>query len=412
MTETRSDDVIPEPRRFRLPRPGRRTAIVAAILLALAVLGVAGVSWATLDYSNDYAGRILPGTRVAGVDVSGMTHDQALIAVRDAIQPQLTREIEVSYKDKTWTVTPKEIGAKSDAENAVSAALAASRETSFFKRMNMRLFGEDLGFTRDVAITYPRQGVRGFVKGIASSYELEVRDAELDYSSNWVEIVPERAGRDVIETKSQRALMRAFRRGSDDAPLAVKKIEPNVTAEDFDQVLLLRIGENKLYLYEDGEITQSWTVATGQPEYPTPTGVYEVTEKRYMPTWYNPDPEGWGASMPLTIPPGPSNPLGIRALNWSAEAIRFHGTSATYSLGYNASHGCVRLSNEEVVGLYDVVDVGTPIVSIQVGGLKPLYGSAPDPIVVEADSGASAPATDSQERDSGSSQGDGQKKDG
>jgi hypothetical protein len=165
-------------------------------------------------------------------------------------------------------------------------------------------------------------------------------------------------------------------------PLPVEILEPEVTAASFEQVLLLRIGENMLYLYNDGEITNSWVVATGQPEYMTPTGVYSITEKRYLPTWVNPAPDTWGADLPAEIPPGPDNPLGVRALNWSAPAIRFHGTEATYSLGYNASHGCVRMSNTEVTQLYDMVDVGTPIVSLVAAPLKPLYVSAPDPTPV------------------------------
>jgi lipoprotein-anchoring transpeptidase ErfK/SrfK len=83
-----------------------------------------------------------------------------------------------------------------------------------------------------------------------------------------------------------------------------------------------------------------------------------------MPTWVNPDPEGWGASMPAMIPPGPSNPLGLRAINWSASGIRFHGTSDIGSIGTPASHGCVRMYNEDVIELYDMVEVGTPIVSM------------------------------------------------
>jgi L,D-transpeptidase ErfK/SrfK len=173
-----------------------------------------------------------------------------------------------------------------------------------------------------------------------------------------------------------------------------------VPKDKYDQILLLRIGENKLYLYEDGKITRRWTVATGQPEYPTPTGLYEITLKRYMPTWVNPDPTGWGASMPLSIPPGPGNPLGLRALNWSAPAIRFHGTSATYSLGYNASHGCVRMANEDVIELYDTVDIGTPIVSTIVAPLKPMYASAPDPTVVATD------GSDAADSDEGADSGD------
>jgi lipoprotein-anchoring transpeptidase ErfK/SrfK len=177
--------------------------------------------------------------------------------------------------------------------------------------------------------------------------------------------------------------MSALKDGEGGAGLDVTTLEPEVTADAYDQVLLTRIGENKLYLYQDGKITHSWVVATGLPEYPTPTGLYSLIEKRYMPTWVNPAPDTWGASMPESIPPGPNNPLGLRALNWSAPAIRFHGTSATYSLGFNASHGCVRMSNEDVIQLYDMIEVGTPIVSVQAGPNRPLYTSPsidPNPV--------------------------------
>ncbi len=138
------------------------------------------------------------------------------------------------------------------------------------------------------------------------------------------------------------------------------------------------------------------------PEYPTPTGLWEVTEKRYMPTWINPDPSGWGASMPASIPPGPGNPLGLRAINWSAPAIRFHGTDAIYSLGYNASHGCVRMANADVIELYDMIEVGTPIVSVQAGAYRPLY-SAPavdDPTVV-ADSDSDSGSAEGEKKENG-----------
>jgi hypothetical protein len=270
----------------------------------------------------------------------------------------------------------------------VNAAVDASASQTFMDKVRMRVLGEELAFERPVSFTYPRAGVRGFVEALSSRLHLEPRDASLDYSSGWVEITQDRTGREVNSPKARTRLMQALRQGSPNVTLPVRVLEPEVTAESYDQVLLVRIGENRLYLYEDGEITHSWSVATGQPEYMTPTGVYEITEKRYLPTWINPAPTTWGADLPPEIPPGPDNPLGVRALNWSAPAIRFHGTEATYSLGYNASHGCVRLSNAEVVQLYDLVDVGTPVVSLVAGALKPLYVSSPDPTPVAGDAGA------------------------
>ena len=379
-TGSASTDVLPAPtgHRFRLslPRLGRKTLIAFA---AVFLLAFSGVAYATYDYDQEYNGELFPGVVIAGVDVGGMTPDEAFRAVTDAAKIELDRNITVRYKEKTWTVTPRELGAKSNARALVDAAFAASEDTGVLKKMGMAVFGGDLDLERDLGITYPRQGVRGFVSGIASAIDRDPIDAGVDYSSGWLEFVEPKEGRTVLVKKSRRHLSRALKNGDDKVVLAVKSTKPKVNAQKWDKVLLLRIGENKLYLYEDGKITKEYTVATGQPEYPTPTGEYYITEKRYMPTWVNPDPTGWGASMPLSIGPGPGNPLGTRALNWDASGIRFHGTEATYSLGYNASHGCVRLSMPDVEELYELVDVGTPIVSLVASPLDPMYESSPDP---------------------------------
>ena len=369
-----SADVLPaeKRRRFRpsLPRFGRRTA---AVLVALFVLAFSGVAYATYDYDQDYSGKLLPGIVIAGVDVGGMTPAEAFRAVDAAGRIQLDRKITVRYKEKTWTVTPRDLGAKSNARDLVDEAAAASNDTGMLTKAAMAVFGDELDLESELAITYPRQGIKGFIQGVATALDREPIDASVDYSSGWIEFIEAKEGRTVLLKQSRRALSRALKRERDRVTLAVKTTQPAVTEQKWDKVLLLRIGENKLYLYQDGKITHEYTVATGLPEYPTPTGEYYITEKRYLPTWVNPDPEGWGASMPASIGPGPGNPLGTRALNWSIGGIRFHGTEATYSLGYAASHGCVRLSMPDIEELYDLVDVGTPIVSLISSSPEPLY---------------------------------------
>lgn len=388
-------DLTPERRRFwsRLPKPGRKTAIAIGVLFGIMALGGAGVSYATMSYSDNYGGRLLPGMTIAEVPVGGMDRAEAIAAVRTAIGPQLNRGIEIEWKKKDWSVTPKELGARGNVRKVVDAAFAASNDTTFFEKMQMRFLDQDLSWERSVAIIYPRQGARGFIEGIAKSVDTEPVDAAIDYSSGWVEIAPPEDGHKVQANRARKSLMRALRNGTDRIALPVATLKPDVTEDDFDQILLVRSGENKLYLYEDGAIARQWKVATGQPEYMTPTGLYSVTELRYEPTWVNPSPDTWGANMPASIPPGPNNPLGVRAINWSAPAIRFHGTSAEYSLGYNASHGCVRMSNPDVIELYDLVKVGTPIVSVVAGELKPLYASAPDPIPTAENEGDQEPTS-------------------
>ena len=101
-----NDDVLVT--RLRRLRLSRRTTIVLATLAGLLVLGAGGVAWATYDYTNDYAGRLLPGAVVAGVDVGGMSPADAIEAVGEAIQPRLDAELTVRWEDRTWTANEYE----------------------------------------------------------------------------------------------------------------------------------------------------------------------------------------------------------------------------------------------------------------------------------------------------------------
>jgi lipoprotein-anchoring transpeptidase ErfK/SrfK len=360
----------------RLPRPGKWTTLALGVVAAAALIAVAGIAYAGYDYSRKYEGRILPGASIAGVDVGGMTRSEALRVVRQAVRPELHREFTVEARGRKWVVKPRELGAVSTARRAVDSALSASETASFIEKTRMRVFGSTFDHDQAVQLRYPRAAAADFVEQIAARYDREAADAEIDYSTGWVKVVKEHTGREVRIGASVKALRSALNQDADEAALSVAIEQPEVTRSAFQRVLLVRIGENKVYLYENGRITHEWLVATGLPEYQTPTGVYSVQEKRYMPTWVNPAPDTWGKSMPESIPPGPSNPLGLRAINWSAPAIRFHGTSATYSLGFNASHGCVRMSNDDVITLYDIIQVGDPIVSVEVAPYRPLYTSS------------------------------------
>ena len=65
------------------------------------------------------------------------------------------------------------------------------------------------------------------------------------------------------------------------------------------------------------------------------------------------------------MPPGPENPLGDRWIGfWSDgnNVIGFHGTPNRESVGRAASHGCVRMYNEDIRQLFDMVDLGTPVI--------------------------------------------------
>ncbi len=124
--------------------------------------------------------------------------------------------------------------------------------------------------------------------------------------------------------------------------------------------IVVDVGDLKLYLYRGGKLIKSYSVATGQAKYPTPTGSFVVTSKLMNPTWYPPNSDWAKDAKP--IPPGVDNPLGTRWIGTSAPGVGIHGTPDDASVGSYASHGCVRMHIWEVEQLYEYVVIGMPVI--------------------------------------------------
>lgn len=115
----------------------------------------------------------------------------------------------------------------------------------------------------------------------------------------------------------------------------------------------LRIDVNipalKLVVWDGEERLADYSIAVGLPEYPTPTGNYTISHAEWNPWWYPPTHREWARAEKPT-PPGPSNPMG-RVKLFFMPLYFIHGTPAGESIGTPASHGCVRMRNEDVVEL-------------------------------------------------------------
>ena len=124
--------------------------------------------------------------------------------------------------------------------------------------------------------------------------------------------------------------------------------------------IVVDLGDLKLYLYRDGKLVKSYSVATGQSAFPTPTGSYVVTSKVMNPTWYPPNSDWAKDAKP--IPPGIENPLGTRWIGTSAPGVGIHGTPDDSSIGTYASHGCIRMHIWDVEDLFERVVIGLPVI--------------------------------------------------
>ena len=137
-------------------------------------------------------------------------------------------------------------------------------------------------------------------------------------------------------------------------------IQPKTTEDELGRTIVVDLSERRVRLFKGADLVKAYRCAIGTPAHPTPPGAWKIVLKRYRPTWVNPG-SAWAASMPKSIPPGPSNPLGTRAINLSANGIRFHGTRNIASVGTAASHGCMRMYQRDIEDLYDRVKVGDKV---------------------------------------------------
>lgn len=111
--------------------------------------------------------------------------------------------------------------------------------------------------------------------------------------------------------------------------------------------IIINLSKHMLEFYSNGQLIKEYKIAIGKSSTPTPIGNYSVVNKIK-----HPPKACFGVRW-----------LGFYPTGWPAYGI--HGTDVPSSIGKSSSHGCIRLNNKDVLELYSLVDVGTPITIIR-----------------------------------------------
>jgi len=92
-------------------------------------------------------------------------------------------------------------------------------------------------------------------------------------------------------------------------------------------------------------------------------GTEKIARKAEWPDWHPPaEMRQRDPSVPEYMPGGEGNPLGARALYLGNTLYRIHGTAQPWTIGTSVSSGCIRLTNDNIIDLYNRVKVGTTVV--------------------------------------------------
>jgi lipoprotein-anchoring transpeptidase ErfK/SrfK len=119
------------------------------------------------------------------------------------------------------------------------------------------------------------------------------------------------------------------------------------------------------YIYSNGKAIK-YGIGVGREGFQW-SGIDTISRKAEWPDWTPPPAmvareKVHGRILPSHMAGGLDNPLGARALYIGAREYRIHGSNEPWTIGHAVSSGCIRLTNEDVIDLYDRVSVGTRVV--------------------------------------------------
>lgn len=341
---------------------GKKTSIAALIAAALVVLLVA----AAYAYDSSQKDKIADGVTVAGVDVGGLSEDEAAVLVRHKLLAPLQHSLRVSFDGQSWTLPGQKLKIRADVDSAVEEALEDSQKGGFPGRLVRYVSGGEVDESIVPQVAYSKRAVNRFVRHVADEVNREPQNADVEPTFDSLEVVAGKNGRKLRDNLLEKQLRAAVLNANAPHTIVAKvhAIKPEITkqevAAEYPSYLTLDRGTFTLRLWQHLKLTKEYTVAVGMEGLETPEGLYEIQEKEENPVWHVPNSAWAGSLAGQTIPPGPSNPIKAR---WMGifEGAGIHGTEETYSLGSAASHGCVRMAIPDVEELYDLVEVGTPI---------------------------------------------------
>jgi lipoprotein-anchoring transpeptidase ErfK/SrfK len=324
----------------------RRAGLAVLFVLGFACAGalsagvVAATTTTTATTSTTMAPQtVAPGVTIAGVDVGGLTAAEAYASVAAAF----ARPVVLAVTNRRLSVTPARIGAMAAVRAAVARALTAPP-----------------GAELKLRVILSRRGAERYLARVAKRFDRQPKDAQLLLRNLRPVVTREQTGRSLRRTRAMDAIFRAL--VTNTRPLVrlqFRVLRPAVTRASIRPVIVIRRGSNRLYLYQGMRLQRVFGVATGQSRYPSPIGRWHVVVKWRNPWWYPPDSDWAQGEKP--IPPGPGNPLGTRWMGLSAAGVGIHGTPDDASIGYSASHGCIRRHIPDAEWLFNHVTIGTTV---------------------------------------------------
>ncbi|MCB0919160.1 MAG: L,D-transpeptidase [Actinobacteria bacterium] len=331
------------------------------------VLGVvlAGTG-ASLAFANTIPNDTISlGTSVSGVDIGGMSLEQAtsVLAQADPKSPK----VKVKWSEQTYTFDPAKAGIGIDPAASAQAAYDASLGENPFKRTIDMYLGHEVA----PVLQQDRSGIDTFVSSLpqdVSGVPVSATVSGIPGEKLTVSKSEAQTGLDVDRLRAD--LDRAVTDGEHGVKVQGHRhvlVEPAVTTDQLkeavhgsaflyvDQRAEGPLEHQSVSLYREGRFVRSYPVSTGQAAWPTNVGLTAIESHIECPAWVQ-GSSGWFPNAGSSVPGcAPGNPLGRYWLG-IGDGEGFHVGSV-----YVLSHGCIHMNEPDIKALYDELPNGTPV---------------------------------------------------
>jgi lipoprotein-anchoring transpeptidase ErfK/SrfK len=333
----------------------RRTPFLALASAALALAPAAALAQSPAEP------RIPPGAHAGGQDLGNLTLSEAAAKLDTVFGPGFARTLEVRVAGHRFTVRPKEVGFAFD-------ALKTARRANIAAQAAPKAPDGSVAVDVPLATGLDAKKLAAKVAKIDAGSTLAPRNATVRITLRHVRVRKGRSGASLSAKRLGERIAAALANPA--GPRVVRgtrqTIRPKVRTRDLKRgryatVITIDQSSFRLRLFKRLKFSKSYGVAVGQPAYPTPNGLFSITNKAVNPTWTAPDSPWAGAYRNESVPGGSAeNPLKARWMG-IVNGVGIHGTGDPGSIGSRASHGCIRMTVPDVIDLYPRVPVGTPV---------------------------------------------------
>ena len=360
-TPTRGRSTAPAPEGSR----SRGPLIVVGVALVLLVGAAVAAAYIVDQSHRDHLAK---GVRIGGVDVGGLSIDEAKARLEARAVAPRRRTLTVHADGRTFVLAPAQSRLTADVDVALERARADSRRGWIGERVLRDVTGGEVHESLPLKLHYAPGVVPRLVTEVDAAVKRAPRDAAVTPSAQGLTVTASHKGRELNAGALKRTLAAALVFPSHSADIAVttRAVAPKVStkalaAKDAAYIIVDR-HDHVLRFYQHLKLFRTYPIAVGRQGLETPQGLYDVQWKQTNPSWYVPNSAWAGKLAGKVIPPGPDDPIKARWMAFNGGA-GIHGIDPSEygSIGHDASHGCVRMRIPDVISVFARTPVGTPV---------------------------------------------------